>query len=232
MIVQTHYDQGSAEWYAARLGIPTASSFDKIVTPAKGDFSKSARAYCYYLAAETILQMPMESISHLEWVARGKEMEPQAVAQYVFTEEVEVRTVGFITTDDGLVGCSPDRLFDFQAPGGFWQRGGLEVKCPAPHTHLGYLVDGPGDAYKPQVQGQMYVAELDFVDFYSFHPSMPPVLRRTYRDEPYIARLAAALRQFNDMKFEVLDLCRQVGFFAPQERIATPIDQLEDHYGG
>jgi hypothetical protein len=223
------FDQGSAEWYAARLGIPTSSNFDKIITPAKGDFSKSARAYAYYLAAEAILRTPLESISHLEWVGRGKEMEPLAVKQYAFTEDAAVRTVGFITTDDGQIGCSPDRLVDVQDSAGRWLRGGLEVKCPAPQTHIAYLVDGPGDNYKPQVQGQLYVAELDFVDFYSFHPSMPPVLRRTYRDEPYIAKLAAALRQFCDMKQEILALCRKVGFFAASDHVATPIDQL--HYG-
>lgn len=231
MIVHTEFKQDSPEWYAARLGIPTASNFDKIITPAKGDLSKSARAYCYYLAAETIMQMPLESLSHLEWIARGKEMEPMAVRQYEFTEDVQTREVGFITTDDGLIGCSPDRLIDEKTGSGLWLRGALEVKCPAPQTHLGYLLDGPGDAYRPQLQGEIFVGELDYVDFYSFHPSMPPVLRRTYRDDVYVSKMEAALRQFNEMKFEVLELCRKVGFFAPSERFITPIDQLAIAHG-
>lgn len=224
--IHQEFEQGSALWYAARLGIPTASSFDKIITPAKADLSKSARAYAYYLAAETILQTPLESISHLEWVSRGKDLEPMAVKQYAFTEEAQIRSVGFITTDDGLIGCSPDRLVDVQDGAGRWLRGGLEVKCPAPQTHIGYLIDGPGDSYKPQVQGQLWVAELDFVDFYSFHPSMPAVLRRTYRDEPYLTKLSAALRQFCEMKEEILALCRKTGFFAASDKVAPPIDQL------
>jgi hypothetical protein len=219
MIIHDNFVQGSTEWYAARLGIPTSSSFDKIITPAHGHLSKSARSYCLYLAAEAILRTPLDSISHLEWVARGKEMEPLAVRQYQFTEDAEVRAVGFITTDDGQVGCSPDRLL-------VGARGALEVKCPAPHTHLGYLLDGPGDAYRCQVQGQIHVAELEFVDFYSWHPAMPPVLLRVFRDDSYIAKLAHALEQFSDMRHDILERCRMAGFFEGRVAFAGPVELL------
>src|SRR5271163_3189981 len=174
--------QGSPEWINARLGIPTASNFDKILTPG-GKLSEQSRKYAFYLAAEHLLKRQLDSIDYLEWVARGKELEPDAVKNYEFLQEVETRQVGFITTDDGCIGASPDRLV-------VGAKGGLEIKCPSPQIHMGYMIDGFGKAYKVQVQGQMYVAELEFVDRYSFHPEMPPFLERTVRDEPFITQLS------------------------------------------
>jgi hypothetical protein len=52
--------QNSDEWIAARLGIPTASEFHRIITAVKGDLSKSARKYAAGLVAETLLAKPLE----------------------------------------------------------------------------------------------------------------------------------------------------------------------------
>ena len=199
--------QGTPEWLAARLGIPTSSEFHKIITAVKGDLSKSARKYAHQLVAEILLGEPLEtSIGNLEWVARGKLLEPQAVQQYQFTTDIETRAVGFVTTDCGRLGCSPDRLV-------IGERGSLEIKCTAPQTHMGFLLDGPGDDYRQQVQGQLAIAELEWVDLYAFHPSLPPVTIRTCRDEPYIAKLRAALTEFLDMRDEMLAKARASGFF-------------------
>jgi hypothetical protein len=207
---EVQVQQGSPEWIAARLGIPTASNFDKILTPG-GKLSESARKFAYYLAAEHLLNRQLDSLDYLEWVARGKELEPDAVQNYEFLQDVKTRKVGFITTNDGRIGASPDRLI-------VGANGGLEIKCPSPQVHVGYMIDGFGKAYKVQVQGQMYVAELDFVDRYSFHPEMPPFLERTVRDEPFITQLADALNQFSDDLAEIIRKAKASGFF--QDRVA------------
>jgi hypothetical protein len=195
------------------MGVPTASCFDKIVTPAKGELSKSSRAYAQYLVAETLLREPLEpERPDPYWIAWGKLHEPMAAQQYAFTTDTEIETVGFVTTDDGRVGCSPDRLI-------IGERGAVEIKCPAPQTHMGYLIDGPGLDYKCQFQGQMAVAELAFVDFYSFHPSLPPVLIRIERDEPFITKMSAALTEFLAMRDEMLAKALKSGFF--EERAAA-----------
>jgi hypothetical protein len=207
-------DQGSPEWLTARLGIPTSSEFHRIITAVKGDLSKSARKYAHELVAETLLGEPLQStIGNLDWIVRGKLLEPQAVQQYEFSNDVETRAVGFVTTDDGRIGCSPDRLI-------IGQRAGLEIKCTAPQNHLGFLIDGPGDDYKQQVQGQLGIAELEYVDLYGFHPSLPPVTIRTYRDEPYITKMRAALTEFLDMRDEMLAKARASGFFQAQREAA------------
>lgn len=207
--------QGSQGWLSARLGIPTSSEFQKIITAAKGDLSKQARKYAHQLVAETLLGEPLDSgIGNMEWILRGKLLEPQAVQQYEFTTDTETRAVGFITTDCGRLGSSPDRLIG--------QRAGLEIKCTAPATHMGFLIDGPGDDYRPQVQGQLAIAELEWVDLYGFHPALPPVQIRTYRDEGYITKMRAALTEFLDMRDVMLEQARRSGFFeAVTARVAA-----------
>ena len=99
-----HVTQGSPEWTALRIGIPTASAFDKIITPAKGQLSKSSRPYAFLLVAEQLLGRTLDSLEGLEWIERGKELEPQAVRMYEFAEDCETAPVGFITSDDGRMG--------------------------------------------------------------------------------------------------------------------------------
>lgn len=206
--------QGTAEWHKARIGIPTASKFGEILTPG-GKLSASSRAYAYRLVAERLLNAPAESTANTEWMERGREFEPKAVRQYEFAEDVETYPVGFITTDDGRVGASPDRLVRGRA----W---GVEIKCPAPHTMIGYLLEGRAEKYRPQVQGQLMVAELAGSDFYAFHPRMPPCLIRATRDEPYIRALAQAISDFCEQVDEMTDKARALGLFQPMESVMTP----------
>ena len=207
-IIYRDIEQGTPEWWAVRLGIPTASCFDKIITPAKGELSKSSRAYAQHLVAETIFGEPLEpERPDPYWIAWGKLHEPMAADHYALATGTEIEKVGFITTDDGRIGCSPDRLI----VGG---RGAVEIKCPAPQTHMGYLIDGPGLDYRCQLQGQMAVAELEFVDFYSFHPRMDAALVRVTRDEPYILKMGVALAEFLAMRDQMLAKVKAAGLTA------------------
>ncbi len=209
--------QGEAGWHMARKGIPTASNFDKIITPVTGKLSKSATKYAYRLCAERLLNCPLETMEGSEWMDRGQELEPTAVWHYEEVNGVKTVKVGFITTDDGLLGCSPDRLVEGQPIG-------VEIKCPSPQVHLGYLIDGHPIEYRPQVQGQMLVGEFEHVDFQSYHPRMPAKLITTPRDEAYIALMRAALAGFNEMLFEMLERARSLGMFQAYEEALTPSD--------
>jgi hypothetical protein len=220
-------EQGSDQWHRIRLGIPTASCFDRIVTPKKCQVSASAYKYALQLVAETLLNEPTASVDASAWMERGRELEPQAVRQYEFTQEVKTLQVGFITTDDGSMGCSPDRLI--VDPN---KRIALEVKCPSPATHLGYLLDGKPDEYKPQVQGQILIAELDRADFYAFHPRMPPALIQTVRDDEYIDKLCSALGAFNEMKHELLERAKALGVFQAHKQAKSPMEVYEAQAAG
>jgi hypothetical protein len=207
--------QGSPEWLTARLGIPTASEFHKIITAVKGDLSKQARKYAHELVAETLLGRPLEAPLATFAMLRGQQLEPQAVQQYEFATDTETRAVGFITTDDGRLGCSPDRLVVGvrHAEGVLPARGGLEIKCQLDGNHIGTLIDGPGEDYKQQVQGTLAICEAEWWDLYAYHPELPPVTIRTYRDEPYISKMRAALGEFLDLRDAMLEQARASGFF-------------------
>lgn len=205
--------QGTSEWEAVRLGIPTASEFHKIITAVKGDLSKSARKYAHALVAETLLGRALEKAPGNLWAAeRGKKLEAPAREQYAYSHEVKVRQVGFVTTDDGRVGCSPDALV-------IGARGGVEIKCLLDEGHTGIFIDGPGDDFRQQVQGNLAIAELEWWDFHAYHPDLPPRTIRTYRDEPYIAKMGAAILDFLAIRDEMLAKAMASGFFA--ERLAV-----------
>ena len=182
--------QGDDVWRQARTGIPTASSFDKICTPATAKASTQSEAYMYKLLAEWMTGAKEEEEPN-EWMLRGIELEGQARETYQFVTDNEVVTAGFIySNEERLIGCSPDGLIG--------AKGGLEIKCPAPHTHVEYLLGGKiPTKYIPQVQGCMLVTGRGWWDFMSFHPEMPPLIVRIDRDDTYICKLSELLGAFN-----------------------------------
>lgn len=178
--------QGSDEWVNARLGIPTASQFGRIFTPG-GRPSSAADDYLCQLLAERLLGVPVDVSS--EYMERGRGLEPDAVAFYEFERDADTTPVGFVTSDDGLVGCSPDRLVG--------DDGGLEIKIPSAKVHISYMLEGMLDGrYKPQVQGGLWVSGRRWWDTLSYHPGLRPALFRVERDEPYIAALAKEVYAF------------------------------------
>ena len=180
--------QGTTEWLELRSGIPTASEFDKILTPG-GKPSKSAEPYMFKLLAERMMGHPVTEYMST-WMDRGSQMEAEAVRFYELQRDLETVKVGFITNDAGTIGSSPDRLVG--------DYGLLEIKVPAEHTHVGYLLKKSVEqAYFVQAQGQLWVAECQWNDVLSYHPEMPPALIRVERDEEFIESLAAAVNAFS-----------------------------------
>lgn len=209
-------EQGSLAWYRARLGIPSASNFDKIITPG-GKPSAQARKYKYRLIAERLLRESQDDeIGHVRWVAAGKENEPYAAAHFQEVEGVELRRCGFITTDDGRFGCSPDRLIG--------KSEGMEIKCPAPFTQIGYLLDGPDDTYTAQVQGQLIVTGFDAMHFFAWHGRMPSFHRVTLPDKTYQATLRDLLERFADELERDTERARKLGAYAVATEIVTPAE--------
>lgn len=189
-MIRVDCEQGSDEWKMARLGIPTASQFDKLITPKTMKPSESRIPYAHRLIAERILKRPQDDKAG-GYAQRGKEEEDSARTYYEFVKGVTVDRVGFIMSDDRSYGASPDGLV--------LTDGLLELKVPSAPVHIGYLLDTDGIGYRCQVQGQLLTAERDWVDTVSYHPDLPDVVRRVGRDEPFIAALRDALTSFNDL---------------------------------
>ena len=175
--------QGGPEWTTARLGIPTASEFGRILTPAKMEYSKGARTYCHELLSEWATGLPVER-GDSAFMQRGTRMEDEARRWYEMQRDVEVQRVGLVLRDDRQVGGSPDGLVG--------EDGGLEIKVPALHTHVSYLL-GEDQPYVPQLQGLMYLTGRSWWDFLSYNPVLPKLLVRVERNEKYIAALDKAL---------------------------------------
>lgn len=194
--------QGTEAWLRARLGRPTASCFNKIVTPAKGKLSESSGLYMYQLLAEWMLGHSLGEDEN-QFMQRGSLMEQEAVAYYELQRGIETAAVGFITTDDGRAGCSPDRFVG--------ETGGLEIKCPSPAVHIGYLLNADPVQYRPQIQGALWITGRDWWDFLSYHPTIPSALLRFPRDEAYIALLGDAVTAFCDRLDEAKARLREMG---------------------
>lgn len=173
-MITINCEQGTDEWFQARLGIPTASEFSKIITPAKLEPSRSADTYIHKLVAEWLRGKPDESFQS-DWMKRGHEVEVEARDFYMFHTDRDVTQVGFCLDDKKAFGCSPDGLLD---------EGGLEIKCPSPGVHVGYLLAGKVPTeYRLQVLGSLLVTGHKWWDFLSYHPDMKPLLVRTNRSD-------------------------------------------------
>jgi hypothetical protein len=208
-VITVDCPQYSDEWNSARLGLPTASAFSKIICPTGGP-SKQADAYANLLIAEIMTGKPIAEIDEDHWngnehTERGKELEASAAAFYELQTGVEAKTVGFCTDDARTMGCSPDRIIGAD--------GLLELKCPAPHTHIQYLLDQKIDQkYRPQTQGQLLVTGRKWVDLVSYHPELPPVIIRVGREETYLSEMATLLKQFNAKLQDKLARLTKLGY--------------------
>lgn len=155
-------EQGSEEWLAARLGIPTATGFENIVT-ATGKKSASYIKYMAELIEESILGGGDTFKS--SFMERGNQLEPQARAAYEFLTGNDVIQVGGVYLNENRdVMVSPDGLIPSL-------KKGLEIKCPKMSTHIRYLLEGGVPAeYVIQVQANLWVTGYETWDFVSYCP--------------------------------------------------------------
>lgn len=196
-------EQGSPEWHACRLGIPTASMFSTVMAKGKtpGSPSLTRAKYMRELVGERITGEANEGFSsaHME---RGKAMEAEARRLYSFVHDEPLELVGFIR--DGDKGCSPDALAG--------TKGLAEIKTCLPHILIEHIMaDRPPPEHKPQCQGALWITKREWIDLILYWPKMPLFVKRLYRDEPYIAEMAKAVSLFNEELAELEDKIRRFG---------------------
>lgn len=182
-------EQGSGPWLALRLGIPTASEFDSLITPEwKVRTGQGPTNYLYTKLCEKFMGAFADSGSSFA-MGQGSILEHEAIPWYEFAEGVRVRRVGFCTTDDGRIGCSPDGLIG--------EEGGIEIKCPQPVTHLRYYFEGilPKE-HAAQVHGNMFVTGRKWWKFVSYSRQFPQLVIHVERDERIQKAIGDALAQF------------------------------------
>ena len=176
-------EQGSEEWLKARLGIPTATGFENIVT-ATGKKSSAQIKYMAELIEESIIGLQDESFKS-RFMERGNQLEPLARSAYEFLTGNAVKQVcGVYLNEKKELMVSPDGLIPEL-------KKGLEIKCPKMSTHIQYIINGcvPSE-YVIQVQANLWVTGYKTWDFVSYCPEyqkQPFYLFTVERDEKLMA---------------------------------------------
>lgn len=186
-------EQGTPEWFAARLGNVTASRVADVIAKTKSGYSASRENYMAQLICERMTNTVAESYTNaaMQW---GTETEPLARAAYESIADVLVDEVGYIAHPTiERAGASPDGLV-----GVF---GLLEIKCPNTATHIDTLIsEQVPTKYITQMQWQMSCTGRTWADFVSFDPRLPSGLqmfvKRVEFDAEYVAMLKEEVIKF------------------------------------
>lgn len=194
--IYENIEQGSDEWLAMRLGMPTASRFSAVMAKGQG---KTRTTYMQELAAEALTGLSDGGFTSAD-MAWGTKTEPQARATYELESGNECILVGF-GTNHGC-GASPDSLVG--------AKGGAEIKCPKTKNQIVAFLSGKmPSTHRAQVQGNMWIFEREWWDFVSFDPRINGAssyfCTRIMRDDDYIKELADQCGIFNDELAELIN---------------------------
>lgn len=201
-------EQGTEEWFAARLGRVTASRVNDIVARTKTGYSASRDNYLAQLVCERLTGKGAESYTNAA-MAHGTETEPLARAAYEMKNSVLVDEVGFVQHPTLMAGASPDGMVG--------QDGLIEIKCPQTNTHIDTLLSGKIPIkYKAQMTWQMLCTGRKWCDFISFDPRLPQELQMFVQRYPYDVEYANQLE--NEVKL----------FLAEVDVTLTTLNQLKE----
>ena len=187
------HEQGTDDWFAARLGKVTASRVADIIAKTKTGYSTSRDNYMAQLVCERMTNTKGELFSSaaMEW---GTNQEPFARAAYEAKTGVMVEEVGFVQHPQiEWAGASPDGLVG--------DDGLVEIKCPNTATMIETLLTQKVPAkYNTQMQFQMACTDRSWCDYVVFDPRMPPgaqlFVKRVERDDEYIAEMESEIKTF------------------------------------
>ena len=180
-------EQGSPEWDAGRLGIPSASVIEKIFT-STGKISGQRDALLQKLARERILNKSEKGYKSVA-MQNGNDTEAEARAYFELIHGCEVEQVGLCYLDKRKDrSCSPDGIIGNE---------GLEIKCPELAAHYEYLKAGVlPTKYFVQVQSSLYITGFEKWHFLSYYPGMKHLHVEVERDETWIAKCSKAIDDF------------------------------------
>jgi putative phage-type endonuclease len=188
-------EQRSIEWYQARLGKFTASSFASLMagleTAAFSDLVKDK-------AWERLTGTLVESYTNAA-MQHGIDTEAQARDWYRFETGNEVSEIGFVLHPVfEVAGCSPDGLVQ--------ESGLVEIKCPQPRAHIDVLASKKlPSKYRWQVQGQLWITGRKWCDFVSYHPAQGGICIRVEADADDQERLIERVQLADRKVIELLE---------------------------
>lgn len=187
--------QHSEEWLAARSGLPTASELHNLLTPEfKEKTGETPITYLAQKLAEKWTGGPLMEFGGSFATDFGHIIEKEAAPWYAFTNDVDVETGVFLTTDDGKFGCSPDGIVKSGH-----LRWGLEIKSLQPKAHFKCLLEQkiPKD-YVTQVHASMFATGFDRWDFLAYRRDTPCFLVTVERDEAVMTAIQKVVDSFTE----------------------------------
>lgn len=200
-----HVEQYSPLWWKVRRGIPTASEFGRIVSPAKGIYAEGAVTYMDELIASAVGQQ--SSFKGTEDTDRGNLLEKPALRWLAYQHGIQTEEVGFLLSDDETHGASPDSMVAGQIVP-------VEIKAPKLSTLLGWRREYKKTKTVPrehrlQVHGEMFVSGADCAIFvgYAEYPCVENLLIEVKRDDfteklgDHLARFTKELREAEEDTF-------------------------------
>jgi putative phage-type endonuclease len=170
--------QGSPEWHALRKIKITATDAPIIMGVSKWKTKRQ-------LYNEKISQEDNSFVT--ERMQRGIDLEPLARDLFTLKTGIVVEPA-IIVQDwtmaslDGLSSCGEHIL---------------EIKCPGETDHNIALNAKIPDHYYPQVQHQIYVSNLEFLNYFSFD-GLDGVIVKVERDDKYIEKMIEEEKKFYD----------------------------------
>ena len=178
-------EQQTDEWFELRELYPlTASNGTAISANGKGLDTLILKKL-----SERFSTSERENFSN-KHTDRGNEFEPLARSAYEMENMVTVREVGFVTNDKyELSGASPDGLIG--------KNGGVEIKCFDDPKHFSNIFDFQIESgYMWQMQMQMLICELEWVDYVLYNPNFEQSLlvQRVYPDPAKQLKLKLGLK--------------------------------------
>lgn len=184
-VIIDYLEQGSPEWFNARLGRITMSNAQKLLTGGAGE---TRRSYLLDVASEIITGVPSEKISTQDML-RGNALEPFARQAYEVMTGSKVDQVGLAYLNkQERISASPDGLVNKDG-----HKKGIEIKCQAPKNHLKTIIASKHPKqFTAQMQGSMWVFDVDSWDYCSFCPEfedIPLVIITQHRDEKLIKEI-------------------------------------------
>ncbi|MBU0792051.1 MAG: YqaJ viral recombinase family protein [Gammaproteobacteria bacterium] len=194
MKIISDIEQGTQEWLDLRLGIITCSELESLLVNGKGEAGFGAGAFTYMntLIGERITAEAADPFSGNKHTERGHELEGVARGLYESQADVTTHQVGIILNHG--IGYSPDSLVG--------QDGLTEIKTKLPKFQVDVILsDEIPKEHVAQCQGGLWVSEREWIDFVCYWPGMPLFIKRAYRDEAMIRKLAERVNTF----YEILD---------------------------
>ena len=193
-------EQGTEEWFAARLGKITASRVKDVMARTKSGPAATRKNYMMELLCQRLTGQREESFTNAA-MARGTELEPIARSAYEILTDETVTEVGFgLHPGFDYIGASPDGLVG--------DSGMLEIKCPNTASHIACIQSGKHDSrYTLQMQCQMACFGREWCDFASFDDRLPEELQlfvvRVARDDELIGEMLEACAVFERELFDL-----------------------------